>query len=146
MTDAKPSPLLDSCNPIPADLADWTQAPFPVHVDRGGGGSAILLCAVGVRVVGFTYWCDRPEDCDPLALSWHLDGGHGGPRSYPSSNLDLPPPPAVRAQEADRLRAAIAEIQQRLDAHPDAPEAWRAQDLNKSTQLQAQLQALEESL
>ncbi len=144
-TDATPSPMLAACNPIPDDLASWADAPFPIAA-QSGVSNVMLLCAVGQsqQIVGFLWYGDTPETAWSIqTLNWHPNGAYGssGNRGEHES-MDLPPPPAAAAVEADRLRGEIAEIEQRLAAYPDAPPAWTERDRSTAKRLQTQLDRL----
>lgn len=134
-------------NKIPADLESWADAPFPVQIIRGMS-KVVLLAAVGEprQVVGYIYHGNTPEDswtCQ--AVAWNADGGFGDCRgTHPS--MDLPPPPAQTGAEVLRLREEVAEMQARLDAYPDAPDAWRKRDENAVQRLTRRIEALQPSL
>lgn len=115
---------------IPADLADWTKAPaFPLSVETAHGNKAILLGVIGKFVVGAFWHGDEPEKAWSVQpLHWSGHGGYSDHERGRNPTLDLPPPPAEVGKEIERLQLEQGEIQQRLDAHPDAPSAWRATD------------------
>jgi hypothetical protein len=112
-------------------LDDYTKATFPCEVTFGNGQKVRLYAAFGDRVVGVSYysWERDGEVIETLGqvLDWDSQGRFGqSGASYPE--MDLVPPPAKLAEGIARFEAEIAKAQARLDANPNAPEAWRSVD------------------
>lgn len=129
------------CNPIPADLDDWTKAPFPVNVPRPNGGYLLLGTLAG-RVIGAQWHGTGLDEAGPssvIACDWSGNGafGVGGVRGkYPT--MELPPPPAHIGERVAEIDATIADLTERLAAHPLAPADWRAADEREIARLKTE--------
>lgn len=108
-------------------LDNYCNATFPLDVDLGGTRHARLLATDGESVVGVTWYGDSFHMGSHCAYIWNGDGKWG---SDPSAGhlMHLPPPPALVDAQCAKYEAEIAEYQARLDANPNAPEAWRKAD------------------
>lgn len=110
-------------------IKTYKDVTFPFDTEISGGTAKVRLLACvsndySTKLVGYTYYGDPETDCSQ-ALEWDENGIFGG-GAHPSMNL-APPPGAVEGLLA-AMNAEIAEIRQRLDANPNAPEAWRSAD------------------
>lgn len=111
-------------------LDNYCNATFPLDVFFADGRhQAHLFCASSHRVYGVSFY--PGTDGEPSwsqALDWAGDGSFGaeGRGHFPS--MDLAVPPALVDAQCAKYEAEIAEYQARLDANPDAPEAWRKND------------------
>ena len=108
-------------------LDSYCNATFPLDIDLGDNRHARLLATDGQRVVGVIWYGAEFYIKDHGAYIWNGDGKWA---SDPTAGLimHLPPPPGLVDAVCARYEAEIAEYQARLDANPDAPEAWRKSD------------------
>lgn len=126
-------------------LDDYRNAAFPLEINWQEYGAVRLLAGFDNGVVGVSFF-SREEDGKVIetfsqALTW--DGqGIFGDGQYPEMNL--PPPPATRHKRALELQDEIRAIQERLDANPDAPAAWREPDKNRIERIERQISKLME--
>ena len=105
---------------------DYTKATFPLEIVWHENGKVRLLAAFANGVVGVSYHRDSDgTEYLSQALNWDDQGRFAGGK-YP--DMDLPPPPGKANVVANEWQREADAIQTRLDANPDAPEAWRAPD------------------
>lgn len=125
-------------------LDDYRKATFPLEVNWGYYGSVRLLAGFENGVVGVTFYQSVEDDGKVIetlsqALTWDGQGIYADGQ-YPEMNL--PPPPAHTQKRALELQDEIRVIQDRLDANPEAPPAWRIPDENRVKCLEKQIAKL----
>lgn len=109
--------------------------PFDTEFANDGGKIRLLACVsndYATHIIGYSYYDDPLTNCSQV-LEWD-ENGKFGVGQYPT--MDLVPPPGAVESQLQALEAEIAEIRQRLDENPDAPEAWRSGDERRLGELQ----------
>lgn len=117
----------------------YLDGPFPMDVPMNGGQTARLLAVFGDKVAAVIFWGD-PEN------PWSIDArvfDAEGIYAEAHDNLNLIPPPGLRAAKIATLRAEIEEIELRLASNPNAPTAWVEGDKRTITRLTQRIAEME---
>jgi len=127
---------------MPELLDDYCKAEFPLVIKQGPR-FARLLGTIGGRVVGYTFHTREVDgevvEIFSVSLDWNGDGTFSD-GLFPDMNL--PAPPAKRAERLVLLENEKASAQGRLDAMPDAPPEWRGIDERRILQINEEIAIL----
>lgn len=129
------------------EIDSYLEVKFPYETTLREGVNIRLIGVIGNQVIGASYYVsgegdDRTESFGQ-SLNWDSEGNYS---TGQWNHMNLMPLPSRQRAVIKGLQEQAAIIVDRLDAHPDASEVWRASDKHALAKLQLAIEKLVKQL